>query len=105
MLEWLLKTHGDTAKRLKAVQIEACRLEGGLAALEAAIQQTRKEAASGNGAASVTTQPIAEPPAVPASSEYEHLGTPKTVMPALTGINRVVKTPHGPLQAETELRE
>lgn len=97
MLEWLKKTHGDTAKRLKAAQIEAYRLEGGLAALEAVIQQARKEAqaGSGNGAA----------PAPASAPAYPHLATPKTVAPAITGIVKAVRVPVGPVQAEDELRE
>ena len=85
MLEWLLKTHADTAKRLKAVQVEACRLEGGLAALEAAIQQARK--AGGGSVAAPVPAPKASAPT-----------------PGMESM-KAVKIGHGPVQATEELRE
>ena len=89
MLEWLLSEHQQVAKRLKAVQMEACRLEGGLAALEEALKHLR-ETGGGSVAAPAPTQQAA----------------PVAMAPrAVQGITSAVRIGHGAVQAEEELRD
>lgn len=107
MLEWLQATYADTAKRLKAVEVERARLQGGLAALEAAIAQARKEAGGGNGAAPAgrvgipITGPNGQNMLIMADAENPRPGP----APAVQGVQEMMKVPHGPVQADQELRE
>jgi len=106
MLEWLLNQREQVAKRLKAVQIEGYRLEGGLAALEAAMEQERK---GGSNAAAPAPAPAREwkpgdspvLPAMPATA-YSQVPIPP---PDVSGIGKAVKVARGEVQAEEELRE
>jgi hypothetical protein len=101
MLEWLYQTHADTAKRLKAVEVERARLQGGLAALEAAITQARNEAGGGNGTAPGATEyPYQKP-------ETNQSPGPMSMVKMLEvqGVQQAVKVPNGPIQADQELRE
>jgi hypothetical protein len=107
MLEWLRKTYVDTAQRLKAVEVERARLQGGLAELEAAIEQARREG-GGNGAAPVATQVMAGPAdnriAAPSVLPTNDNRTPE-YMRGVQGVQQAVKVPNGPIQADQELRE
>lgn len=100
MLEWLQRTLADTAKRLKDVEVERARLQGGLAALEAAIAQATNEAkraGGGNGAA---------PTGLGQAPKWQGIATmPESHDPPTQGVQEMVKVPHGPLQADQELRE
>jgi len=106
MLDWLMKTHQDTAKELKATQQKMLRLEGGLAALEAAIKQAR---ATGGGSVAAPAAPQ-EIPAIPFTGPNGQtmyipcsLENPKPA--PIQGVQTAVKVPHGPIQADEELRE
>ena len=105
MLEWLYTTHADTAKRLKAVEVERARLQGGLAALEAAITQARNEAGGGNGAAPGVMERTEPRPFIGESGTYESPHAVSFAGTSVQGIQQMVRTPHGPIQADQELRE
>lgn len=103
MLDWLMKTHQDTAKELKAVQMKALRLEGGLAALEAAIKQQRK---LGGGSVAAPAAPTTVT-MTPNGDVTINGGGPDDIkaLRAIQGVTSAVKVPHGPVQADEELRE
>ena len=103
MLDWLLKMHADTAAELKATQQKALRLEGGLVAWEAAIRQAR---ATGGGSVAAPTAPIpstTSPGAILTAPEKQWLQNAGT--PTIQGVTSAVKVPHGPIQADEELRD